>query len=76
MEQQVNQAINLGIGCVKAVSERYEEFAQRIKESVSDLVAQGEKSKDAISIRIRELAGKATGFLKRDEKTQKVARAA
>jgi hypothetical protein len=76
MEQQVNQVINFGIGCAKAASDQYSEFAEWIKESVSNLVAQGEKSNAPASVRIRELADKAAHLFSRQETAQKTIRAA
>jgi hypothetical protein len=75
MEQQVNNVINFGIGCAKALSDTYGEFSERIRSGVSDLVASGEKSKDDASVRIRQAVYKATDFLRRGDKSPKAQRA-
>jgi hypothetical protein len=65
MEQQVNNVINFSLGCARVLTEGYENVSQRIKTGVSDLIRQGESSKDSASLKIREFAHKASGLLNR-----------
>lgn len=75
MEQQLNNVINFGIGCAKALSDTYGSFAERIRSGVSDLVASGEKSKDDAAVRVRQAAYKVSDFLRRGVTASKTQRA-
>lgn len=76
MEQHVNNLINFGIGCFKALSGGYGAISDRVKTGVGDLIIDGENVKSDTAVKIREIAHKATDLFRRGEKTQKARRAA
>lgn len=75
MEQQFNNVINFGIGCLKALSGGYSQISEQIKNSVSDLIRNGEKANGETAVKIRDVAHKATRFLNRTGTEQKTTRA-
>lgn len=76
MEQQVTNVINFGLGCLRAISGGYARLADRVKSEVGEIISEGEKSRDSTSLRIREIAHRATDIFRRGDKTQKATRAA
>lgn len=75
MEQQFNNVINFGIGCLKALSGGYAQISERVKNGVSDLIRDGEKANSETAVKIRDVAHKATKFLNRDGTERKINRA-
>lgn len=75
MEQQFNNVINFGIGCMKALSGGYAQISESVKSRVSDLIQDGEKANGETAVKLREVAHKATNFLHRGETKQKTSRA-
>lgn len=75
MEQKVTNVVNFGIGCVRAFSENFNGLSERVKTSVNELILDGEKSQSTAAVKMREMAGRATKFLRREEKIEEIPRA-